>query len=402
MSILLDYVESRGSTFRGLIIGDSPKYLGVFIGPGAWKIQWSGPISKMGVATGKVIKLGLGLAASIPLYNSLVHSCGAWLASIVKPSKAACLAENKNLQKLTMGPWCGIPSQLVVQLKVHCGFKVEARCLKHASLAGRARTALQTATRFQENAKMIEDARNSMSCVLVPKLKKWINQSIMTGLQEAVDYSHELAPDLCRAERLLFGGLQKQLYQRIHDTDTGESLSQLLARRWKSWLPKHMIRDGNVCNIVSMFKRLNHDFKPSIGCALLKMWLNCLCTTERFQKRGACCPVCGVSEMPDHIKHVLCCEFLSNAAQAFWRVKFQVPRSALALLTIQGKSIDQDFFNAIAVHVFVISKMYYRGRSGSSVDSTMYRAIVTQLCRDCPATRRLINCYVPGRRYITE
>ena len=150
-----------------------------------------------------------------------------------------------------------------------------------------------------------------------------------------------------------------------------------------------------------MFKVLNAEFKQSVGCALLKMWLNCLCTTERFQKRGKCCPICMVNDMPDHIEHILNCDFLADAAQRFWRLPFSVSRSALSLLSIKGEPIQQDFFNAIAVHVYAVSKIYYRCRSGRSASPSLYRATIVELSRDCSGTRSFINRNVPGRRQIT-
>ena len=118
------------------MISDVIKYLGVHLGPGAQAVQWDSAIAKMTLATGRVIRLGLGLAGSIPVYNALAHSCGAWLASIVKLSPSAHRTECKNIQKLTRGPWFGIPTDLVFHVKARCGFKAEARSLQIASLAG--------------------------------------------------------------------------------------------------------------------------------------------------------------------------------------------------------------------------------------------------------------------------
>ncbi len=61
-------------------------------------------MSSMSLATTRVISLGLGITGSIVLYNTLVISVGAWLASLVAAFHALFALEDKLKQKLLKAP----------------------------------------------------------------------------------------------------------------------------------------------------------------------------------------------------------------------------------------------------------------------------------------------------------
>ena len=76
------YINTKMPIFSGLKFTQALLLLGVFLGPGASSSQWKRAMVNMSKACDRVCSLKLGSAASIPLFNSLVVSMAAWLASL--------------------------------------------------------------------------------------------------------------------------------------------------------------------------------------------------------------------------------------------------------------------------------------------------------------------------------
>ena len=400
-AIIAPELEGALSMFSGMQFADFVLYLGVYLGPGAESRQWNDTISKMRRANAKVHAVGLGLAASIPMYNSLVHSVGAWLAAIAMPTDVLIAAEARNIQKITRCPWQVIPADTLFHFKRETGAKVEIRSLKLASFAGRTRTALHTATNCYSACCDIEHFLEDDEAYLTPWHMDWIRSSIILGLRDAVNHTYSIAPAIIDKYPDRFYGFQKILYDELLDNHSIEDLAALLTRRWSRWIPATFIVPANVQAIVSNFKSLNQTFKLAIGCALLKVWLNGLCTTARFQHKDHCCPVCRTSA-PDHINHILVCPVIQQSADQYWRRPFAVSRASLSLLTTGRIPIEFDHFAAVAIHIYVVCKIYYAARAGISIHTTTYNAFIRKLARECMHTRRLVNFYCRTQRSICD
>ena len=92
------------SFLAGAVVDDRLLYLGAWLGPGAAGVQFKRALANFNEAVRKVISLGAGLAASIPLYNMVAHSRLAWIASLAAPTAPVLAAEEKAIQCLT-GPY---------------------------------------------------------------------------------------------------------------------------------------------------------------------------------------------------------------------------------------------------------------------------------------------------------
>ena len=114
----------------------------MYIGPGAVKQQFVGPLHKYHTSIARTRSLGLGLIPSISIYNQQSFPTLAWKASFIQPDSNTLKQEHKGLQLLTNGPWNAIPNNLLHSFK-DAGLPTQALSLQAVSLAARTRNALQ-------------------------------------------------------------------------------------------------------------------------------------------------------------------------------------------------------------------------------------------------------------------
>ena len=307
-----DLTESSLRRYSGLILRDFVLYLGVHIGPGASSAQWAAPVDRFFDAVRDIIALGLGLYASVPLYNMLAFSRIAWLASIASPSNSVVQAETKALQWITRGPWQAFPSYLVKNLKAQLGFNMQAQCITCVSYAARTRSALQTSRTYHCNIATYNNMFTDDDRVLKPLLREWIGNSIIGGLQEAVVHTTPL-----RATIDPHGpAFQRTLARALSAAVEVEEFETLISRRWsKALLAAELstvARRSSRC-----IKELVKLIKPSVVFALLKFWLNAICTSRRFHNEIDACPLCG-SSGSDTIEHLCICPWAHDAASYTW------------------------------------------------------------------------------------
>ena len=292
-------------------------YLGVRLGPGALETQWNSAIRKYNTAVNDILRLGLGFVASVSLYNMCAHSCLAWLAAVVQPSRAVILAERKALCRLVRGPWCSVPSHVLFHLKNY-GFPVQVNSIVHASIAGRCRNSCKTSHGYAELMSVFRTAALSDDRVLRPSHWEWIQNSCVIAASNA----HNRVRDILNASQLLepagSNGMQRKIHDRLRQFEFQKPLESTLAKRWA----RFGIGRSNHPNILHNIEHLHYvavKYKPCVSAAVLKWWCNAINTSARFHKFVACCPWCAEAD-GDNIGHLLSCRAVAVTASKYWEL----------------------------------------------------------------------------------
>ena len=216
----------------------------------------------MHAASDRVFALSLGPAASIPLHNTLVFSCAAWLAGLIPPNEEVLKCEYKLRQKLLRAPWRAIPSPFLPGLKAACNFKFEVGDLRILSNAAKTRTAVLTSNKFDTELRALKQSLLSMERVLAIPQREWLNNSVLMSIDSAVTSVTKIAPDIMRKfnrsdsdSRRLFS-LQHKLYKHLHERGDFISLEDLLCKRWLALLPEGHPSTSKIASRVYVMVRL--------------------------------------------------------------------------------------------------------------------------------------------------
>ena len=118
-----------------------------------------------------------GLVATCSLYNILAHSKLAWTASFYMPPSWVLKRERKCRQLVLNGPWNAFTDDMLTSLK-SLGFPVQFAAIAQTSPASIIRTALNTASNFDDCRGIIRAALVSDDRVLTPFRLDWIDSSI--------------------------------------------------------------------------------------------------------------------------------------------------------------------------------------------------------------------------------
>ena len=335
-----DFINSELPFFSGLRFLRSILLLGYHIGPGAEECQWNRTLSNMAKACERVVALDVGSAASIPLFNALCVSCGAWLAALTPPTKEVLKLEDKLRQKLMRSPWQAIPSRMMPNLKKTCGLPFEVADLSLISIAGRARSALVTATSFNNARRELSDALLGDERVLSVLEQRWLDTSLIRNAEEAINYTNNNAYDIIskfnRSSCKRLFNLQSKLYACLHSSHNFQQLEDVLVIRMRGWIhrddPEYHLIPPLAKDVAGKFKWLASKAKPCVSFALLKWLTNALCTTARFHKEVLPCLLCG-ADHGDNIDHIISCPVFVEFASKFWRISLEINRKGLCMLS---------------------------------------------------------------------
>ena len=389
--ILKTELNAQLQFYDGMRIVQAILYLGVQLGPGAFEVQWNKTLKGMTEACLNVNTLGLGWFASLPLFNALVTSRGAWLASIAPLSPQVLDHECWLIQKVLTAPWQAIPSKFVQNLKAAGGSPIEVASLETIAIAGKCRNALHTSTVYHQCLREVRETLEGDSRVLKPKLWDWLQNSIIYGWRDAV----EICQNICRPILVKFPektlGFQKLIYCKLREEYEHENLQKLLFRRWDEKIPDALQRHAITEELSIFWPELLKLFKPCIAAAVLRVWLNGLCTSARFQKDVLDCPFCGREES-DSAEHILRCPRALEAAMQFWICSVPLSCSLMfARGSFGAKILNRKYCNIMAIHDYAISKWYNITKATGMFLPSTYEAIIVKLARDCSSTRRVLT-----------
>jgi len=280
---------------------DYLKYLGVHIGPGAAKVQWSDITKGFREIIGFIRGLNSGLTSSLVLYNVLAHSKFSYVASFVSPDKEVMQLEEWGLQTITKGPWQALPSELLRNLKL-IGLPIQAHSLRYSSPASMARNSTKTLANYDSLVTFYDDLSRADDFRFGTYGREWIKTGCFFSIREShlllrshgIDYMRYANKD----------DMQRRLYCDISDIAPNK-VADILTRRLSRFAPADCLTE-TVDLIIGTYSALVKSFKPNFVVshlgALCKQW----CTSRRFQTVIKPCPFCGCAS-GDSIEHCLEC-----------------------------------------------------------------------------------------------
>ena len=401
----VQFIAENLGIFDGLRMVRALLLLGVYIGPEAFKFQWKRAVQNMDKACHKIVSLNVGAAASIPLYNSLCFSCGAWLASLVCPSNEVLALEYKLRQKLLKAPWQAIPSRLLANLKKSAGFPFQVADLTLAGIAGRARNALVTSSSYRPASVELQSALHEDERVLSILEQDWLHQSMLYSATNAIQYVTQHAPhmlaDFRNADHPQKFKLQSKLCAELHEFQPFLTFEEVLSRRIRAFAPHHIYSAQGFPNMIKRvgisFRALATKIKPCVAFAFLKWLTSAICTTARFQQNVDECHLCATFS-GDHIDHLIQCPIFSEFANRFWGHPFQLTRLSLCALSCDGLAIEGDILKIYAIHMYSALLLYNSTRTGHDCKYAFYHSSIVQLTGDCKESRRIVRLYRNSNR----
>ena len=123
--------------------------------------------------------------------------------------------------------------------------------------------------------------------------------------------------------------------------------------------------------------------------AILKIWLNAVCTSRRFQMEPIDCPLC-LQANADTLEHLCQCPWLVDAATATLKFPVIPSLSEFCLLQSQGRRLRAEHGCALAaLHAFVMLKAYNAARVCTSASPSFYRSTIVGVASKCKGTLNL-------------
>ena len=286
------------------------KYLGIFLGFEALRINWS-MVSSDFLSTARFIgTLDCGLLTKISLYNMLAISKLSYVAAFLPPNRDILRIESRALQLLLRGPWNAIPAGV---LKHACslGLPTQARDLTLLSRSARIRVAASTSrsviSTYDRCANLFDmkgDASNEL--VLSHIDKHFLYDSCLHHV--VFQYRRYLQEfGVPASERISQADAYKMLASRIPSFD----FHKLFLARMGRHFDKDLITRCSP-HVLRVYKQSNGvlGFAPLLSH--LRAVTNHWCTYSRFGvKTRQCLFGCGFCS--DRVSHTVRCE-------KFWEI----------------------------------------------------------------------------------
>ena len=366
---------------------DSILYLGMYIGPGAHKHQYTLPLQKFNQSIAHIRSLGLGLLPSIPLYNQQSFPILTWKSSFMHPDTTALRNESKALQLLTNGPYNAIPTNLLHNLK-QIGLPAQAHSLRTTSLAARTRNALHTINSYHDNVKLLHEQYQHDDTILRPPLQHWIDNSITLSLYNAVQTTQPLLHSIS-----LVSHIQKQLTASLLPQIHKHDLEQLLRRRWIRFFTTQQLPIA-INSATNNLHHITNNCKPCTTSAILKTWLYGWTTNNRFGNYSQPCPLCH-SPNSDTLRHFYDCPPLSLASQHTLNQQYLPATRDYFFLTTHydtSQPLHTQLLRLNAIHIYCITNTYHTIKHSPNNDiQDTYHACLKRLLQHDP---RLVNTYL--------
>ena len=379
---LFPLLDGELAYVKGLKFQNAVKLLGVYLGPAAASIQWKESIKKYEMACAQVRSLDAGLAASIAIYNFVAHSRIAWLASICAPSDDVLHAEEHALKTLTRGPYNKFTLALLSNLQ-SIGLPAGAKLVSLTSIAGRARTAT-TSSVFGDCMTKLRYTRDVyVDCVLVPPLMNWVNNSILIGLDSAVN--HPICKSILAEHRLKpKHHLQAEIYKSLFVALPPFSLQDLLISRYCSWVDadSHGAVRALAKDAVDLFQGAVTCIPPAFSVVILKTILDAWPTSNNFGQSMMDCPFCHMKN-GENCFHFCVCTSLLDAYDAVPGVR-PLPEMCWPFIP---KACSREAKRSVIAHMVACFHCFNWCRGGREFNSNVYRSFMFKIMRESSSTR---------------
>ncbi len=343
----IDFITTLDSRVSASQFKTAIKYLGIFLGHNALKINWDSVSDDFLIVARFIGSLDCGLITKVTLYNMLAISKLSYVAAFLPPNRDILKVEKRALQLLLRGPWNAIPDGLTKNL-CSLGFPVQARDLSTLSSASRVRVAASTSRNVKDlYYKCDQLLRNSNEIVLCHLDFHFLHQ---TCLHHVIFQHNRFEQEFPQYAGLKIS--QKDAYKCLIANRPSFDFKLLLKKR----LNRHFASENFESPLRSV---LNHykSSPPTLGFAPplthLRAICNHWCTHSRFGKKDhPCCFGCGFPT--DRISHTVACPKFLEVFFVTCGINFvQIDFHDLVLLCGSwiGHSVHRARFILLATHI---------------------------------------------------
>ena len=269
------------------LFGDAVKYLGIFLGPGAFRITWNEACRNYLEVIKFLRHIDAGFTPTVSLYNVLGASTCSWVGSFYPPSEDLLTLERKSLQRITHGPWNVFPLHMLFSLR-RFGYPLQFQSLELNSWSARARNGINSITNFPAVISSLSETLVSDERVLKFSHFEWVSWSCCSFIQDA----------MLRADETGFvtsGAVTQSLLSKHFILLRSHfDIASFLIRRIGRFLPHD---DISVPYFIELFNWIGRRFKPCVLHSYIITILNGWCTTSRFGNDTLSCSFCGLAHL---------------------------------------------------------------------------------------------------------
>ena len=362
------------------------KYLGFWIGPGAFDHSWCDPAAKFINRCKYIRGLGMGFTISLLLYRMLAFSCLQFVAQIVPVPSWMEKREREGLSIIAAGPRHWISSEALCNLDSIIGFPLKAQSLAVVSMAARARTALVTLPCWRTYVGMIEEGWQCENRPLCPPLSAWYKHSTALSIRDAfktLEDKHFVRRgaviDKALFEKIASGQkVQPYLVATLASSMCSFSPSAFFTHRWSRWFAADELRSA-IQGASRVRTALNGKVPACVLHALLISWFNGWCTSRRLQEDVGPCRLCRDCHGNDELEHYLRCPYAWAASPRF-ALLGPIPRSMSSALLLSD--VNHESYAHRATMIFAIYGAFNLARAkGSRLSSAELRLVLLERFR---------------------
>ena len=153
------------------------------------------------------------------------------------------------------------------------GLKVQVHDLQKASISGRVRNALQTATCFPAAAQSITTALVGFERVLRVQQREWHDSSIIFSMRDAIDTGTHIYPNIHTSSTVDLPS-QHQIYSELRERENDTYANDLMCTRMLRFFPDSVDCQKHVTHIISKYSIISKTHIHTIVLAHLRALLN--------------------------------------------------------------------------------------------------------------------------------
>ena len=380
----IEFITSLDACVSASQFSSAIKYLGIFLGVDALKINWGAVSDDFLVISRFIGSLDCGLVTKISLYNMLAISKLSYIASFFPPDHNILKAEKRALQLLLNGPWNAIPDGLVKNLQC-LGFPVQARDLSTLCAASRVRFASST-------SKVVKDLYDTCEHILKTSDEVVLRHLDFHFLQQTSLF--HVTSEFRSFKRSFPGSTdnptQKEAYKCLFSIRPVFDMQRLLVARLRRYMPLDDLAP-KVLHVLEIYRQSPPTLGFAPALSHLRAICNHWCTYSRFgNKEHHCCFGCGFPN--DKISHTLACpKFLEMFFRTCGIQFFSLDFCDIALLCGPwiSSSVLRMRFALVASHVCFLC--YHSCKHGSHLSDRLVLHKLFTYTRRHPKTAKFLR-----------
>jgi hypothetical protein len=302
---LVDHIPA----WIGMLLADTGKLLGVFIGPAAEESRWADCLNKYWARGRDAKATGGGFWHALHYYKIFAASVLSHIMQFNKLPATFHKMESLALQGLTRGPHQVFPGDTLCHL-TDIGARTEAPPLGLINIAAMVRTATSSAAFFRAKDTLATDDLPD-DAFLHPRRVPWEDGACITALIDAFNYVYSIPVAIDTFEPHRF---QAQLTAALRAT-CSTPWPALLRRRLLRWVNE--VTQQDIATVIHNLKVAFCMLPASVVFDSLRFILNGLLTARRIGGSSSDCIFCGWTG-GDAVEHLAHCPAFGPATRSLF------------------------------------------------------------------------------------